>query len=291
MTDDMVKLRQHLTAQASQEPYCCLVLGGADTGKTMLVNNLACASAAGKKVAVIDADIGQSHIGPPTTVGWALADPAVFEMSALPVREIYFVGDVAPTGRLLQLTAAINLASRQALQQAQLVIIDTGGFINDPAARALWWQVHRIIVPQVVVAVQRHDELEPILKGLAQITPNLFRLGCSPQVRSKSAHRRRQFRRRRFADYFRHRQDYMLDLADVSLQPARLRGSADPDNFSNRLVALRDRRGRDRALGIIVAYHKQNNMLVITSPPITIEEIRCVVMGDVQIDLSTYFNA
>lgn len=48
-----------------------LVLGAADSGKTSLVEALARTECrAGKPVCVIDSDVGQSHIGPPTTVAW-----------------------------------------------------------------------------------------------------------------------------------------------------------------------------------------------------------------------------
>ncbi len=47
----------------------CLLLGAADTGKTSLVLALANELSAQRPVGIVDADIGQSHIGPPTTVG------------------------------------------------------------------------------------------------------------------------------------------------------------------------------------------------------------------------------
>jgi polynucleotide 5'-kinase involved in rRNA processing len=50
-----------------------LFLGGTDAGKMTLVAALARRLAGEHEVAVLDADIGQSHIGPPTTIGWALA--------------------------------------------------------------------------------------------------------------------------------------------------------------------------------------------------------------------------
>jgi GTPase SAR1 family protein len=54
-----------------------LLLGAADTGKTTLLNALASRLAKSQPVALVDADIGQSHIGPPTTVGWTLIERRV----------------------------------------------------------------------------------------------------------------------------------------------------------------------------------------------------------------------
>jgi polynucleotide 5'-kinase involved in rRNA processing len=49
-----------------------LLLGAADTGKTTLMSALAERLAQRQPVALVDADTGQSHIGPPTTVGWTV---------------------------------------------------------------------------------------------------------------------------------------------------------------------------------------------------------------------------
>lgn len=50
-----------------------ILVGAVDTGKTTLTTCLANRSLAlGYKTAVVDADVGQSDIGPPTTVGLGL---------------------------------------------------------------------------------------------------------------------------------------------------------------------------------------------------------------------------
>ena len=57
--------------EAVRRARVTMVVGASDTGKTTLTAYLAGALAArGETVAVVDADVGQSEIGPPTTVGW-----------------------------------------------------------------------------------------------------------------------------------------------------------------------------------------------------------------------------
>src|SRR2546422_11318686 len=59
-----------LALEAAGEARVTLILGTSDTGKTSLAARLAGALAArGDRVAVVDADVGQSGIGPPTTHG------------------------------------------------------------------------------------------------------------------------------------------------------------------------------------------------------------------------------
>jgi len=280
------ELGRRLIAQSDTGPVCCLVLGSTDTGKTTLVTDLANGIARRRDVAIVDADVGQSRIGPPTTVGWALAEPHMSDLAGLVLRGMFFVGDISPSGHLLPMTVAIARACWQALGRAKLLIIDTGGFVNEPAAKALWWQVHHIVQPRAIIAVQRHDELEPILKGVEAATEAVYRVGCPDHVRSKSAENRQRFRAARFADYFRDRNTYKVNLAEVAVQMARPRGSIDACGLAGRLVGLRDGRGCDRALGVIVRWDDQNSVLEFVSPSLTIGEIRCIVVGDVKIDLS-----
>jgi polynucleotide 5'-hydroxyl-kinase GRC3/NOL9 len=91
-----------------------LLLGAADTGKTTLMDALAERLARRQPVALVDADTGQSHIGPPTTVGWTLREAHSCAPTAPEARGIAFVGDVTPVGHLLQLLAALALCVAQA---------------------------------------------------------------------------------------------------------------------------------------------------------------------------------
>jgi len=77
------------------------VLEGVDTGKsgltTYLMNRLL---GEGFRVGVIDTDIGQSDIGPPTTMGLALPDREYPLLTMLRPQALYFVGLTSP--RLLR---------------------------------------------------------------------------------------------------------------------------------------------------------------------------------------------
>ena len=166
-TDWADKMAERLVGGGGLQAGVCLILGGVDTGKTTLAAALAGQVTSSGPVGVIDADVGQSHIGPPATVGWAIVDRPEVDFAQIAPGGISFVGDVAPTGHLLQLTAAIAQCLRQVSKVTERIIIDTPGFIAGPAAAALWWTVQRIVQPKLIVAVQRENELNDIL-GLAE---------------------------------------------------------------------------------------------------------------------------
>ena len=72
-----------------------LVIGGADTGKTTLVEILAGFLSRGTVAGLVDADIGQSHLGPPTTVAWGKLSQKFERWDSIPVHDIYFTGAVS----------------------------------------------------------------------------------------------------------------------------------------------------------------------------------------------------
>jgi polynucleotide 5'-hydroxyl-kinase GRC3/NOL9 len=269
----------------------CLILGASDTGKTTLAAALAKHLAEHQRIGIIDADIGQSHIGPPTTVGWAIVDnPLVraepagarqIDFSKLIVGGISFVGDVTPVGHLLQLTAAIVQCVQQVSEAAELIIIDTPGFIRGPAATALWWAVQRILKPKLILAVQRDDELSNILVGLRALQVYLETIKSPPQIPTKTPQDRRRHRQSQFRNYFRDYCPYNISLSNIAVQPGlNLRD----ESFINRVVGLRNENGIDVAIGIITGW-QQNGAMIVKAPRLDIRQIRCLVIGDITIDI------
>jgi len=270
----------------------CLIFGAADTGKTTLAAALTKRLASSRPIGIVDADIGQSHIGPPTTVGWAIVtNPSQADFSQLPAAGISFVGDVTPVGHLLQLTAAIIQCVKQASKAAELIIVDTPGFISGPAASALWWTVQRVLNPTLILAVQRESELSDILAGLPPIESfegrrnfdsHLELVKCPSQIRTKSPEERRNYRQGRFNKYFRGSNLHTIRLGDVAVQSTQ---DLSRTSLLSRLVGLRSKQGVDIAVGIIKDWQSEKNIAVVRAPQIDIQEICCLVIGDVTIDI------
>jgi len=282
----------------------CLILGAADTGKTTLAAALAKHLAKQQPVGIVDADIGQSHIGPPTTVGWALVDKRRIDFSQLSVGGISFVGDVTPVGHLLQLTAAIVQCVRQVSEAAELMLIDTPGFISGPAAAALWWTVQQILKPKLILAVQHSDELSNILAGLQSLDLEVELIKSPRQIPRKSPQDRRSYRQSQFIKYFRDSRLYNISLSNIAIQPGRKpkHDAKVPDVGENkdvfarklsreslvcRLVALRDGKGTDVAIGVITDWQQGDNLVIVKAPQLDIHQIRCLVVGDVTIEIAS----
>lgn len=277
------KIAEQLTSRDLIGTGICLILGAADTGKTTIVASLCRQLARSRPVGIIDADVGQSHIGPPATVGWAVMNGPEDDLSQLRPGGISFVGDITPVGHLLQSTATITQCVQQVSEVTDLIVIDTPGFISGPAASALWWTVQRILRPELILAVQRDRELSDILVGLQNLGSQVELIKAPPEIPTKSPQARRSYRQSQFRKYFRDPHLYNINLSNIAIQAGwNLKG----ENIIGRLVALRDENGTDVAIGIINDQRDDEDMVVIRAPQLDISRIRCLVIGDVSIDIT-----
>ena len=276
------KIAEQLVSRGLTQSGICLILGASDIGKTTLAAALGRQLAQDRPVGIVDADIGQSHIGPPTTVGWAIVDERQADLSELTPGGISFVGDITPVGHLLQLTAAITQCVEQVSKVTELIMVDTPGFITGPAAAALWWTVQRILRPELLLAVQQNDELSDILAGLWYPGSRLELIKSPAQIPVKSTQNRRSYRQSRFGKYFRDRHLYNVSLNDVAVQRAR---NASRESLTGRLVALRNEKGVDLAVGVVNEWQGDKDTVVVWAPPLDIRQIRCLVIGDATIDM------
>jgi polynucleotide 5'-hydroxyl-kinase GRC3/NOL9 len=214
-----VEWEQALQTLATQRARV-LVLGARDVGKTTFVTLLANRQQAhGIRVAVVDADVGQSEIGPPTTIGMGLVEMPVPTLHAVVPRAIYFVGSNTPRGRMLETVNGVRAMVVKAREAgAESIIVDTTGFISGAAARRLKCAKVEAVRPQFIVAIQRKDELEHILRPLERRRCRLLRLPVPPSVVVKSPEMRLQRRVMRFFRHFQDSRSHTFALSDIACE-------------------------------------------------------------------------
>ncbi|MCY4552098.1 MAG: Clp1/GlmU family protein [Candidatus Poribacteria bacterium] len=202
---------RELANQIVKSQQVVLVIGATDTGKSTFCRFLAdYALASGLKVACVDADIGQSRIGPPTTVGMKSFAPdeqigtenrVVFDGTA---EHLYFVGDVSSSGHFLEILTGIRLMVDSARQtDADFVVIDTTGYIHDPPAVTLKQHKIELIRPNHLVCIGRSAALTQIAACYTeQEWLDIHYLRPDRNVRSKSSRVRSRYRKAQFDAYF-----------------------------------------------------------------------------------------
>ena len=145
-----------------------MVLGAPDTGKSTLCRYLVYrAYAAGQRVALVDLDVGQSHLGPPTTLGLGLYPPRRPGDDGLFPEGLYFIGQTSPVGAILEVTVGCRVLADLALSQGvSRVVVNTSGFVQGLGALRLKRSQAELLQPALILGLQRDRELEPLLRGL-----------------------------------------------------------------------------------------------------------------------------
>jgi polynucleotide 5'-hydroxyl-kinase GRC3/NOL9 len=168
---DTVPASWHKIAEENlsrEKPVVVMIMGEADSGKTSLCTFLANRALREKwTVAVIDADLGQSDLGPPTTVGLAYINKPVRDMFYVKANRIYFVGSTSPGGlEECVVQCILEFRNRAFREKKELLVINTDGWVEGEEAVRYKAMLTEAISPNTVVAIKQGEELEPILQSL-----------------------------------------------------------------------------------------------------------------------------
>jgi len=195
-----------------------MIIGGPDTGKTGLITFLVNHCLRRKrKTAIIDSDIGQSSIGPPTTIGLAMPPTPEIFLSNHKMQTGYFVGSTSPRSHLLQTCCGVRKLVDIAYDRgAEIVLLDTSGYIEGPAARALKYHKAVLVEPSSILILQRSNELEHILASLHSLCP-LVRMAPPTSVQPKNHDDRSIYRETRFKKVFSGARPVTFRFEDIQL--------------------------------------------------------------------------
>ncbi len=181
-----------------------LVLGASDTGKSTMTKFLVKGLVEkGLRVGYVDADIGQSTLGPPATIGMALLRGREDLKGELPVI-LRFVGSVSPQGYLLPHLVGLRRAVDEAGKGgAQIILVDTTGMVVGEAAVELKYQKVLLLSPGYLILLQRGRELEPLLRLFLKIGGfKVIKFGVSEKVKKKTRDERVRYREESFRRFF-----------------------------------------------------------------------------------------
>jgi polynucleotide 5'-hydroxyl-kinase GRC3/NOL9 len=255
-----------------------VIVGAGDTGKTSLAARLASALAAGgARVAVVDADVGQSEVGPPTTVGLGSVAGPLARLRDAPVLALEFIGDTSPVRHIAQTADATGRLVRRALAGGFAhVIVDTGGLVQGALGVALKRAKIRAADPDLVIVLQRRDESERLARALSGAErPAVVRVPASA-----AATRRTQTARRLHRD--RALRDYLKDAGPVTvpLDRVQTRGAPPAAIVEGLLVGVYGANGEALGVGRVHAVDAEDGRLVIATP-VAPARITTVVPGRV----------
>jgi polynucleotide 5'-hydroxyl-kinase GRC3/NOL9 len=197
-----------------------VVVGSTDTGKTTLIKKLANEILkGGKRCAIVDADMGQSDIGPPSTIGLGKVHAPIKDMGEVEVVGIYFVGSISPKGHLLQTIVGTKKMVDKALNMDfDHILIDTTGLVNGPIGHTLKGHKIDILQPDLIVFIQRGSECEYLIKRFYRsLKYRSIILSPSSEIIKKTLSERKAYRKKAIMNYFINKRRKEIDLNSIFL--------------------------------------------------------------------------
>ncbi len=267
-----------------ERPGTVFLLGGIDTGKTSFgIELLRRANETGIVCGLVDSDIDQSVVGPPTTVGLRLSS-GIQEVDHETLRvadDMAFVGSLSPREHLLPLVAGTTkLIQRARAAGCQLIVVDTTSFVSGIYGQTLNYFLMDSASPDFVMAFERGGELEPLV-GIAQrFTPaDVIEVEASVEG-VRSAEEKLTFREQQFAAYF--KEPSRWRVRPTVFMPT-LPPEFDLDRLDGLVVGMED--GLGACVGIGILEHDPAEDILRMVSPVT-EGVKGLRLGSVRIDPS-----
>ena len=261
-------------------PGRIFVAGGIDSGKTTFSARVARASVeAGYVTAVIDADLAQSTIGPPATIGLKLfrtvedVDPQRWGRPDA----MAFVGAVSPRGKFLPLvTGTAKLVMRAIEMGARVTIVDTSGLIGGVAGQILKLMKAELCRPHHVVSLARGGEMDPVNGILRRFQSlHVIELPVHPDIRIRPVDERLAYQEQRLGEFL------GPEVHRWRVKPTVFMPSLPPDfdlaSLSGLLVGVDN--GLGDCLGLGVLEHRDETLRLIT--PVA-EGVKALRLGSVR---------
>jgi polynucleotide 5'-hydroxyl-kinase GRC3/NOL9 len=263
-----------------------MLLGAPDTGKSTLARYLyGRLVATGKRVACLDGDPGQTSLGPPATMTLVVGRSPDYPPPGRRWRR--FIGSVSPRWHMLpMLVGAVTLAEVARNNDADALIYDTSGLV-DPAQGGTALKLAKIdsLRPGTIIAIQREDELEPLLEPLRRCRwLRLCELSPSPAVEPRDPAARRAWRAQRSAAHFQSSRPVVLRWDRLAVWPA-------PNFVFRQLVGMEDSAGFALDLGIVLGADIRAREVTLLTPLASPDGVEALRLGDLTVDARTYEDA
>jgi polynucleotide 5'-hydroxyl-kinase GRC3/NOL9 len=204
------------------KPITVIVIGGVDSGKTSFCTFLVNKAVKKKwKTAVIDSDLGQSDVGPPSTIGFNFVAEPVKDLFEVEAQDAIFVGSTSPSGSINKvIEGLVHLKERVMEAGTDFLVINTDGWVEGEEAVAYKANLVDMVSPSIIVGMQRENELTSILNELNSLKVQVV---DSPRlIRPRSREKRRILRELNYKKYLKSAKMQSLSFSWIKLEDSLL---------------------------------------------------------------------
>jgi polynucleotide 5'-kinase involved in rRNA processing len=141
---------------------------------------------------VVDADVGQADIGPPTTISSARVEAPIIGLHKVAKNLSFFIGDTSPSSVPDKVVTFATRLKERIMSSADVVLVNTDGWLAEFNAVRHKALLLDAIQPDLVLGLGRSDEtIDPLL---ARVKVASLRLPSSSFARARSKEERKKSR-------------------------------------------------------------------------------------------------
>jgi polynucleotide 5'-hydroxyl-kinase GRC3/NOL9 len=238
LPDSWSKAVEQLLSE-DEKPVKIVVIGKVDVGKTSFCTYLVNKALQNQqKVAVIDGDLGQSDIGPPSTIGYAPLNSLIRDLFEVEMKHAFFVGTTSTSGATDRVINGLNMLENKAQESTvDLLIINTDGWVEGEDAVDYKVQLVESVSAEVVVGIEEKDELAPIFNSLKTLKGvQVFSASSPSAVKKRSPEKRKVLREMGYKKHLRKAKTRSLPMSWVKIKGAMFGGTNPPSKERRRKI-------------------------------------------------------
>ncbi len=249
-----------------KKPVIIMIVGKADSGKssfsTYLTNKLVNEKF---KVAILDGDLGQSDIGPPCTVAYAVTSKPITALYELKMHNAYFVGVTSPVQAMARTLEGFVTLEKEILEKAEVdyLLINTDGWVDGEAAVGYKLQLINHLKPDVVIGIQSQEELKPLLSSI--ITVPTRTVDSSVSVSERNPEKRTRIRELNYAKHLKDAKVHSLFASYLDVQEKNII-PREPGKEKGILIGLKSSRNRFLGIGLLLEYNRMKRIMKVLTP-------------------------
>ncbi|MGQ9538042.1 MAG: Clp1/GlmU family protein [Candidatus Bathycorpusculaceae bacterium] len=200
------------------KPVTAMVLGTADSGKTSFCTYLVNKLLNGKrKIAILDGDLGQSDIGPPCTVAYAIVSNPVTDLFNLEAENAFFVGVTSPSKATEKVINGLALLKEEVLRcNPDYVVVNTDGWVEGEDAVNYKVQLIEKINPDIIFYLQQNENLTPLLSMLKNF--KTLKIDSPQTIKQRSREKRRSLRELGYIKYLKNAKVQSIPISWLKIE-------------------------------------------------------------------------
>ncbi len=206
------------------KPVMAMVLGTVDSGKTSfctyLINKLLNEK---RKIAILDGDLGQSDIGPPGTVAYAIVSKPVTDLFNLEAENAFFVGVTSPSKATEKVISGLALLKEEVLRcNPDYIVVNTDGWVEGEDAVNYKVQLIEKINPDIIFYIQQDGKLTPLLSMLKNF--KTLKIDSPQTIKQRSREKRRNLRELGYIKYLKNAKVQSIPVSWLKIESDELLG-------------------------------------------------------------------